>query len=280
MRSAPSKKPINAGHVLAAERLLYATQTEYGDAAVGRVSNKVALVTGGASGIGAAAVQRLAQEGAFVFVSDIDAEAGQSLADSVSNAVFIAHDVQSEGSWRSAIDAISQAHGRLDILFNNAGVVRFGSVDECSLEDYRFINSVMSEGTFLGCKTALPLMSRKPGGSIINMGSIAGIKGIAAVSAYSAAKGAVLALTRNVAARGRELEHQVRCNAIIAGSILTPMTIRALQEMSPGSASFEELEGHGQGQPADVANLVLFLASDDSSHMTGASVTIDNGETA
>ena len=133
---------------------------------------------------------------------------------------------------------------------------------------------------FSAVTLAVPLMARTGGGSIVNMGSIAGVKGISAIPGYSAAKGAIQALTRSVAAHCRELGNGIRCNAIVAGSIRTPMTIRALQEMSPDSGSFEELEGHGQGQPEDVANLLLYLASDEAKHMNGASLTIDNGETA
>lgn len=247
---------------------------------MGRVSGKVALVTGGASGLGAAAVEVLAREGATVVFSDIDDALGHQVAASIPNASFVHHDVRSEEGWQAVVAGIERDHGRLDIVFNNAGVVRFGAIEDCSLEDFRFVNSVMSEGTFLGCKTTLPLLAASGGGSIINMGSISGIKGISAVAAYSAAKGAIQSLTRAVAAHCREAGNGVRCNVIIAGSIRTPMTLRALAEMSPGSGSFEELEGHGQGQPADVAGLVLYLAADESRHMNGASLVLDNGETA
>lgn len=247
---------------------------------MGRVSGKIALVTGGGSGIGEAAAQALAREGASVVVSDIDKDGGRRVAGGLPNAIFHEHDVRDEEGWRGLVEAIRRDLGRLDILFNNAGVVRFGSIEDCTLEDYRFINSVMSEGTFLGCKYCLPLMASGAGGSIVNMGSIAGIKGIGAIPAYTAAKGAIQALTRSVAAHCREADNKVRCNAIVAGSIRTPMTIAALAQMSPDSASYEELEGHGQGRPEDVANLLLYLASDESSHMNGASIVLDNAETS
>lgn len=246
---------------------------------MGRVSGKIALVTGAASGLGAAGAETLAREGATVILTDIDVELGRSVAAGLPGATFVEHDVRSEDGWAAVIAGIVRDHRRLDILYNNAGVVKFGSIEECTLEEYRFVNAVMSEGTFLGCKSAVPLMAAGGGGSIINMGSIAGIKGIGAIPAYSAAKGAIQALTRNVAAHCRDTHNGVRCNAIVAGSIRTPMTIRALAEMSPDSASFEELEGHGQGQPADVANLLLYLASEESRHMNGASLVLDNGET-
>ena len=198
----------------------------------------------------------------------------------LSNARFIEHDVRSEEQWRAVIERIRSECGRLDILVNNAGVVNFGSIEECTLENFRFVNSVMSEGTFLGCHTAIPLMKAGGGGSIINMGSIAGIKGVSQIPGYCAAKGAIHALTRCVAVHCREQGNGIRCNTIVAGSIRTPMTMRALSEMPEDSPSFEELEGHGQGQPSDVANMVLYLASDEARHVNGASMVIDNGETA
>src|SRR5436190_12914875 len=179
---------------------------------MGRVTGKIALVTGGGSGIGEGAAEALAREGATVIVADIDQEGGNRVAGALSNAKFHLHDVRSEEDWRGIIEAIHRDYGKLDILFNNAGVVRFGSIEDCTLEDYRFINSVMSEGTFLGCKFRVPLMASGAGGSIINMGSIAGVKGIAAIPAYSAAKGAVQALTRSVAAHCLETKNKVRCN--------------------------------------------------------------------
>lgn len=247
---------------------------------MGRVEGKVVFVTGGASGLGAADVKLMAQHGAKVVIADVNNQLGEQVAAETPGSIFIQLDVRDEDAWKSAIAKTVSHFGRLDCLVNNAGIVKFASVEQCTLEEYRLVNAVMSEGTFLGCKTAIPAMTANDGGSIINMGSIAGIKGIGAIPAYSAAKGAILALTRNVAAHCRELGNGVRCNAVIPGSILTPMTLQALQEMSPDSASFEELEGHGQGQPIDVANFVLYLASDESRHVNGTSLVIDNGETA
>lgn len=247
---------------------------------MGRVSGKIALVTGGASGLGAADAVLLASEGATVYLTDVDVTLGQSVAASIPGSTFIEHDVRSEDAWRSVIERIRSEQGRLDILVNNAGVVQFGSIEDCTLESFRFVNSVMSEGTFLGCHTAIPLMTVGGGGSIINMGSIAGIKGVSQIPGYCAAKGAIHALTRCVAVHCREQGNGIRCNTIVAGSIRTPMTMRALSEMPEDSPSFEELEGHGQGQPSDVANMVLYLASDEARHVNGASLVIDNGETA
>lgn len=247
---------------------------------MGRVEGKVALVTGAASGLGAADAALLAREGAKVILTDVDAALGHSVAAGIPGAVFVEHDVRDERAWKTIVDQIMADHGRLDVLVNNAGVVKFASIEDCSLDDFRFVNSVMSEGTFLGCRTALAAMLVNGGGSIINMGSIAGVKGVSAVLGYCAAKGAIHALTRSVAAYCRERSNGVRCNAIVAGSIRTPMIQKALREMSPDNPSFDELEGHGQGEPSDVANMVLYLASDEARHVNGASLTIDNGETA
>lgn len=247
---------------------------------MGRVSGKIALITGGASGLGAADAALLASEGATVYLTDVDVKLGQSVAASIPGSIFIEHDVRSEDAWRAVIERISSECGRLDILVNNAGVVNFGSIEDCTLESFRFVNSVMSEGTFLGCHTAMPLMKASGGGSIINMGSIAGIKGVSQIPGYCAAKGAIHALTRCVAVHCREQGNGIRCNTIVAGSIRTPMTMRALSEMPEDSPSFDELEGHGQGQPSDVAQMVLYLASDEARHVNGASMVIDSGETA
>lgn len=247
---------------------------------MGRVSGKIALITGGASGLGAADAALLASEGATVYLTDVDVKLGQSVAEAIPGSTFIEHDVRSEDAWRGVIERIRSEQGRLDILVNNAGVVQFGSIEDCTLESFRFVNAVMSEGTFLGCHTAMPLMKAGGGGSIINMGSIAGIKGVSQIPGYCAAKGAIHALTRCVAVHCREQGNGIRCNTIVAGSIRTPMTMRALSEMPEDSPSFEELEGHGQGQPSDVANMVLYLASDEARHVNGASLVIDNGETA
>lgn len=245
-----------------------------------RVTGKVALITGGASGLGAADAELLAREGARVYLADIDAELGHKVAEAIPGATFLQHDVRDELAWQAVIDRIGAESGRLDILVNNAGVVQFAPIEDCTLESFRFQNAVMTEGTFLGCKTAIPLMKAGGGGSIINMGSIAGIKGVSAIPGYSAAKGAIHALTRSVSAYCREQANGIRCNSIIAGSIKTPMTMRALDEMPKDSGSFDELEGHGQGQPEDVAQMVLYLASDEARHVNGAALVIDNGETA
>lgn len=137
----------------------------------------------------------------------------------------------------------------------------------------------MSEGTFLGCKHAIPAMASSGGGSIINVSSVAAIKGVGVIPAYTAAKGAILALTRSVAVHCQEQRYNIRCNAIVPGAHDTPMTQAALAQLPQEEAGLEQIQAWGQGRPEDVANLVLFLASDESRQITGTSIVIDNGET-
>jgi 3(or 17)beta-hydroxysteroid dehydrogenase len=168
--------------------------------------------------------------------------------------------------------------GKLNVLVNNAGLVTFSDVESCSLEDFRFLNSVMCEGTFLGCKTAIPAMSKSGGGSIINMSSVAALRGLSSIVAYSAAKGAILSMTRSIAVHCIEKANGIRCNALVPGAHDTPMTEKALALLPADYVGLEQLK-KGQGQPEDVALLVLFLASDESLRITGTYIVIDQGET-
>lgn len=245
-----------------------------------RVAGKVAIVTGAASGLGAADAALLAREGARVVLTDVNEELGRQVAASIPDAIFLRHDVRDEGQWRAVIDETLKRCGRLDILVNNAGLVRFGTVENTSLEDFRLHSAVMSEGTFLGCKHGIPAMCKSgDGGSIINVASLAAIHGIAEVVSYAAAKGAICAMTRSIATHCHNHKYGIRCNAILPGAHETPMTASAAAQLSGGTTNaLEQLETHGQGKPEDVANLVLFLASDESRRITGAEFVIDDGE--
>jgi 3(or 17)beta-hydroxysteroid dehydrogenase len=250
----------------------------------GRVAGKVALVTGAAAGLGAAYALELAREGAQVVLTDIDDEAGKTTSASIPGAAFFHHDVRDEARWIEIVRETTARFGRLDILVNNAGLTRFATIEDCTLDEYRLINAVMSEGTFLGCKTAIPAMARGGGGSIINTSSVAAIRGKNLVPAYSAAKGAILALTRSVAAHCLERANKVRCNVLLPGGHETPMAAyarRALSALSPSAqgALAHVAQGPVQGKPEDIAKLVLFLASDESVGITGTSIVSDNGET-
>ena len=247
---------------------------------MGRVVGKVAIVTGAASGLGAADAATLAREGASVVLTDVNETQGRLVAASIPNSIFLKHDVRDEAAWIAIIEATLVKFGRLDILVNNAGVVAYGSVEETSLEQYRWINAVISEGTFLGCKHAIPAMRRGGGGSIINIASIAASRGFALVPSYTAAKGAVVALTRSVAVHCKEEGYGIRCNAILPGAHDTPMTRAVLTDGIEDAAGFDPIRNGLQGDPQDVANLVLFLASDEASRITGTTHVIDNGQTA
>jgi 3(or 17)beta-hydroxysteroid dehydrogenase len=248
---------------------------------MGRVQGKVALVTGGASGLGAADSAALAREGATVVVTDLKLEAAQEVASRIGHgAVAMALDVASEEQWIATIAAIEAQFGRLDILVNNAGVVLSADVEDTTLEQFRWINAIMTDGVFLGMKYAIPLMNKNDGGSIINMSSVGALMGYPIFFAYSAAKGAVRSMTKSVAIMCQVKGYKIRCNSVHPGAIETPMIQQAqgrlgqTQEVPAGV-----LPADAAGHPDDVAALVLFLASDESRYITGAEMVIDNGVT-
>jgi 3(or 17)beta-hydroxysteroid dehydrogenase len=248
---------------------------------MGRVEGKVALVTGAGSGLGAADCRRLAQEGASVVVSDIDFNAAQKVADEIGpSALALMHDVSSEQSWKDAIAEVERRFGGLHILVNNAGIVVVADPEETTLEQFRKVQAVMNEGVFLGCKYAIPLMARSGGGSIINMSSTASHLGYPPFFAYSAAKGAVRSLTKSLAIHCQQKGYKIRCNSVHPASIETPMVQGAMGRPGQEQEVPEGVLPPGSiGHPRDVANLVLYLASDESRFVTGAEFLIDNGLT-
>lgn len=244
-----------------------------------RLNGKVVLVTGGASGLGAADARMLAAQGAHVIITDINSSQGKALAAEIPGALFFAHDVADESQWISILAEVKKHFGRLDVLVNNAGFVNFSTVEDQSIEHFRSHLQVMTEGTFLGCKHAIALM-KDHGGSIINISSVAAIKGIAEVFAYTAAKGAIAAMSRSIAVHCQNQGYRIRCNAILPGAHDTPMTQKALSELAGAKTdALAQVHDVGQGRPEDVANLVVFLASDESRQINGAQLVIDNGET-
>jgi 3(or 17)beta-hydroxysteroid dehydrogenase len=245
---------------------------------MGRVNGKVALVTGGGSGLGKADCLLLAAEGAKVVVSDINFAAAQAVAAEIgANAIAIEHDVASEEAWKSAIVRCEGAFGGLNILVNNAGVVVLADPEETTLEQFRRANAVMSEGVFLGCKHAIPLMARSGGGSIINMSSTASHLGYPVFFAYTAAKGAVRAMTKSIAIHCQAKGYGIRCNSIHPASIETPMIQFAEGRVGQENPIPEGvLPADSVGAPKDVANLVLYLASDESRFVNAAEILIDN----
>jgi 3(or 17)beta-hydroxysteroid dehydrogenase len=246
---------------------------------MGKMDGRVALITGGASGLGLEDARVLAAEGAKVVITDVQDDLGEQAAAEISGVTYFNHDVRDEARWEEVIAETLDQFGRLDTLVNNAGLVRFANVEELDYDDFRLQTEVMLNGTFLGCKAAIPHMSRDGSGSIINLASVAGLKGISAIPAYTAAKAGIIGMTRSIAVHCREQKYRIRCNAIAPGGIVTPMTAQALAEMPEGDAGLDQVTNHGMGQPIDVANMVLYLACDDGRHITGTTITIDNGET-
>jgi 3(or 17)beta-hydroxysteroid dehydrogenase len=249
----------------------------------GRVEDKVAIVTGAASGIGRGIAEALAREGARVVITDVQEELGREAAKAIGgDAVFVRHDVTDEDSWREVIAAALDRFGRLDVLVNNAGIIIVVDIEKTSVEQWRKIMTVNAEGVFLGCKHAIPAMRRSGGGSIINISSAAGLVGTPAFPAYSASKGAVRLLTKSVAAHCRDKGDAIRCNSIHPGGVDTPL-LRSIG----GRQGLPDLEGLsapgsavGFGMPADIGHLAVYLASDESRFMNGSEVAIDGCYTA
>ncbi len=258
----------------------------------GRVAGKVAIITGGASGIGRSCAIRLAEEGAAVVITDIQDEAGQAVAAGIiasgGQAEYLSHDVTSEEAWISVVAAVVHHHGRLDVLVNNAGIGIGGSIVEMSLADWRRQQAINLDGVFLGMKHCIPPMRDSDGGSIINMSSVAGLKGSARLAGYNATKGGVRLLTKGVALECARERWHVRVNSVHPGIIDTPIWDSVLPgALQAGMMEVDIAAMAGMavptgvlGTPLDVANGVLFLASDDSSYITGTELVIDAGLSA
>jgi 3(or 17)beta-hydroxysteroid dehydrogenase len=253
-----------------------------------RVAGKVALITGGAKGIGRACAELLAREGAAVAITDVDEREGTTAARAIAGAggraSFQAHDVSREDDWRRVIDETVSSFGKLDILVNNAGVGRFGDVEHTTLEEWRSLLAVNLDGVFLGIRHAIPAMRVAGGGSIVNLSSIEGLVGDPTLAAYNASKGGVRLLTKSAALYCAKSGTRIRVNSVHPGYIWTPMVQHAAE--SSGNADemrrmLESLHPVGHlGEPMDVAYGVLYLASDESTFVTGSELVIDGGYTA
>ncbi len=241
------------------------------------LAGKVALVTGAGRGVGQSDAEILAENGATVLCADIDPHSAKTTAAGIDHAFSMTLDVSCETSWQDAVTQIEREHGRLDVLVNNAAILAVGDVVEESLENWRRMFGVNTEGVFLGIKYCMPLLERAGSASIINMCSTAALNGMPHFTAYSASKAAVKGLTQSVAVYCRQQDKGVRCNALYPDGIATPMVMELLENVGGRQLADPERAARYACQPQEVAHTVLFLAADESRHINGASITVDGG---
>ena len=251
---------------------------------MGQVEGKVAIVTGGASGIGAACAATLAREGAKVVVTDVDDAGGQAVIGSAGGeAIFLHQDVTLEETWPGIIEATERRFGRLDVMVANAGIGILCKAVEMSLADWRRQTAVNLDGVFLSVKYAVPAMRRAGGGSIIIMSSVAGLRGSAGLAGYCATKGGVRLFAKAVAMECAAAEDGIRVNTVHPGVIDTPIWTKLSGSggrnvpIDPNEVANAGVPLGRAGQAQDIANGVLFLASDASNYITGAELVIDGG---
>lgn len=251
---------------------------------MGRVDGKVALITGGASGIGLAAARLLLDEGATIVLTDRDRPLADDGAATLKGRASVrALDVTSDEQWAAVADSVVAEYGRIDILLNSAGVALLKDIEATTLEEWRSLMAVNLDGTFLGCKHAVRVMKDR-GGSIVNMSSVAGLIGNGNLAAYCASKGGVRLLTKSVALHCARKGYNIRCNSVHPSFVETPM----LRAMIAVARDPQKMEANCAGaaplgrlaQPVEVARTILFLASDESSFTTGAEFVVDGGLTA
>ncbi len=253
-----------------------------------RLANKVALVTGAATGIGLATSRRFIEEGAHVLMTDIDTQAGEAAAkDLGAKARFLAQDVSKEEDWQRAMAAAAEETAGLDILVNNAGILAIGdhqTIEDTDLAHWQAIQKVNVEGVFLGCQAAVKAMKGR-GGSIVNISSVAAIIGTPTLAAYGASKAAVRQLTKPVAIHCANKDYGIRCNSVHPDPVRTNMGDE-LMGMYGGNVDqgWDAIPGRvplkTPAEPVDIANCILFLASDEARHVTGSELVVDGGMTA
>ena len=254
-----------------------------------RLQNKTCLVTGAANGIGLETAHRMAQEGARVMLSDISAEQGQAAVTQLLEAglqvSFIQHDVTNREQWQVAIQAAVEFGGGLDVLVNNAGIGLTGSIETCTAEEWRRTQAINVDGVFLGTQLGIAAMQGK-GGSIINLASIEGFLGEPLAFAYNASKGAVRILSKSAAVHCARAGYGIRINCVCPGFVETPMVVNALNNLPKEQAEafhnkvITRTPMGRLAQPLEIANMILFLASDEASYITNADMVVDGGLTA
>ena len=247
-----------------------------------RLENKVAMISRGARGMGAVEAKMFVQEGAKVVIGDVLDEDGKQTESEINETggecVFVHLDVTDETAWQDAVAAAVDRFGKLDILVNNAGIARINNVEDTTSDEWDLVMDINAKGVFLGTKAAIPEIRKTGGGSIVNISSIAGLTG-GRTSSYAASKGAVRLLTKSSAIQ--YAGEGIRCNSVHPGVIETPMTTPMMLNTQEGRDLNASRHPLGRvGQPEDIAYGVLFLASDESSFMTGSELVIDGGLTA
>jgi NAD(P)-dependent dehydrogenase (short-subunit alcohol dehydrogenase family) len=252
---------------------------------MGRLAGKTALVTGAASGIGRRTTERFVEEGARVAMTDWNAEGLAEAAAPLGDAVVtIHHDITDEESWIAAVNQAVTALGSINILVNSAGTGKATNIEETTLEDWRRVMSINADGTFLGCKHGVLAMKQTGGGSIVNLSSVSGLVGGHNMAAYNASKGAVRLLTKSVALHCARKAYDIRCNSVHPAFILTPMVEAMIERSCDPSSTQGKLEAQiplrRMGEAQDVADMILYLSSDESRFVTGAEFVIDGGLTA
>lgn len=251
-----------------------------------RVSGKVAIVTGAASGLGKAIAILLAGEGAKVMATDINEVDGRAVAEEIKKqggeGLFVRHDVTNESEWRALVGTATERFGRLDILVNCAGVFLGASIEETTLEKWRWVLSINLDGVFLGTKYGAEAMRKSGGGSIVNLSSAGGLVGTPNASAYAASKGGVRLLTKAAAIEYSKanLDYNIRVNSVHPGVMKTPMTVPMLSDPAGAKAMLEWVPMGRFGTAEDVAYAVLYLASEESKYVTGSEIVVDGGWTA